>query len=641
MHLSALSIQKKTALLLVLSLFILSCSLNNKTLLSPNKNIVVNFQTDEQTGAAFYSISNKTKEIITKSRVGVITKGKIIPTNNLKIISVNKLTVNKTWKPVYGEKKLIVDNYNQYKVVLADKNATDKTFTIIFRVYNEGVALKYEIPKQQNRNEIEIESELTEFTLPTNAPAYVTYATQGKYEKIKISEIKRECERPLVVEIDKENIIAIGEAALVDYARMRIDHSENKKNTLIPSLASEVILPLPMQSPWRFIMIAHSPGELLEHSYFTLNLNEPCAIDDVSWIKPGKVLREVTLTTTGGIACVDFAAKNDFQYILFDAGWYGWEDDEKADATTVTIDPRRSKGPLDLQKVIDYGKSKNIGVILYVNRRALEKQLDEILPLYKSWGVAGVKYGFVQTGSQKWTSWLHEAIRKAAKYKLMVDIHDRYRPTGYTRTYPNFMNREGVRGDEASPSSKQTLTTIFTRLLTGAADNTICYYSKRVTERMGSHASQLAKAVCIYGPWHSIFWYDRPPGAPGTESGIASENRVIGDEPEIDFFRKVPTVWDDTKVLEGAVGEYATIARRSGKNWFVGSINGDSPHTVNIKLDFLEKEKKYKTVIYSDDPEIQTRTHVRIEEKKIGAEDTLTYNLQPKTGLAIRIVVLQ
>jgi len=364
------------------------------------------------------------------------------------------------------------------------------------------------------------------------------------------------------------------------------------------------------------------------------------AIDDVSWIKPGKVLREVTLTTTGGIACIDFAAKNNFQYIMFDAGWYGWENDEESDATTVTLDPRRSKGPLDLQHVIDYGKSKGIGVILYVNRRALEKQLDEILPLYESWGVAGVKYGFVQTGSQEWTRWLHEAIRKAAKHHLMVDIHDRYRPTGYSRTYPNFMNREGVRGDEASPSSEQTLTTIFTRLLTGAADNTICYFSKRVTKRMGSHASQLAKAVCIYGPWHSIFWYDRPQGSPGTDSGIAAENRVIGNEPELEFFYKVPSVWDDTKVLDGAIGEYATIARRSGENWFVGSINRNNRHTVNINLSFLEKGKKYTAFIYSDDPEIQTRTHVRIDEKEVNVDDVLTFNLKERTGLAMRIIAL-
>jgi len=276
MYSSALFKFTKTVSLLVFSIFLLSCSSNRKTFFSPDKSVVVNFETDEESGAVFYSVLCGEKELIAKSRVGLVTKGELIPTDNLKIISVNESAVNETWKPVYGEKDLIVDNYNQYEVVLADKNSTDKTFTVVFRIYNEGVAFKYEIPKQQNLNKIEIEAELTEFILPTDAPAYVTYATQGEYQKINISEIKKECERPLVVEVDDKNVIVIGEAALVDYARMRIDYSKKKKNTLIPSLASEVVLPLPMQSPWRFIMVGSTPGELLEHSYFALNLNEPC-----------------------------------------------------------------------------------------------------------------------------------------------------------------------------------------------------------------------------------------------------------------------------------------------------------------------------------------------------------------------------
>ncbi len=630
----------KPTLLFVVALFFMSCSSTEHNFFSPDKKVSVKFEIDEINGGAFYSAFNGENVLISKSRLGLVTKENSIPTDNLKIISVNKSQVNVTWKPIYGERDLIVDNYNQYEVELTDKNTLEKTFTVVFRIYNEGVAFKYRIQEQENLDKIEIESELTEFTLPTDAPAYVTYATQGEYQKINISKIKKECERPLVVELDNDNVIAIGEAALVDYARMRISYSSEKENTLIPSLASEVVLPLPMQTPWRFIMVASSPGKLLENSFFTQNLNEPCAIENVSWIKPGKVLREVTLTTTGGIACINFAAKNNFQYVLYDAGWYGYEYDEASDATTVTLDSRRSKGPLDLQKVIDYGKSKGIGIILYVNGKALEKQLDEILPLYESWGVAGVKYGFVKTGSQEWTSWLHEAIRKAAKHHLMIDVHDRYRPTGYSRTYPNFMTREGVRGDEASPSSQQTLTTIFTRMLTGAADNTICYFSTRVTEKMGSHASQLAKAVCIYGPWHSIFWYDRPQGSPGTKTGIAAEDRTIGNELELEFFYKVPSVWDDTKVLEGAIGEYATIARRSGENWFIGSINGNSPHTVNINLSFLENNKKYKAIIYSDDPAVDTRTHVKIEAQDVSSGNILKYNLKAKTGLAVRIVPL-
>ncbi len=298
-----------------------------------------------------------------------------------------------------------------------------------------------------------------------------------------------------------------------------------------------------------------------------LNLNDPCAIADTSWIKPGKVIREVTLTTVGGKACVDFAARHHLQYVEFDAGWYGHEYSDTADARQVNVDPKRSPGPLDLQEVIRYANERGIGIILYVNRRALERQLDEILPLYRQWGVRGVKYGFVQVGSQQWTRWLHEAVRKAAEHQLMVDIHDEYRPTGYSRTYPNLMTQEGIAGDETSPANELTLTILFTRMLAGAADNTICYYDQRV-DRNASHAYQLAKAVCLFSPWQFLYWYDRPPPAPPDKGGAGNADSVIGDEPELEFFDHVPTAWDDTRVLHGQIGQYAVIARRRGAEWY-------------------------------------------------------------------------
>ena len=226
------------------------------------------------------------------------------------------------------------------------------------------------------------------------------------------------------------------------------------------------------ESPWRYVMVGNNPGEIVQNNYFMLNLNEPNQLENMNWIKPGNVIREVTLTTQGGLACVDFAAANGIKYVEYDAGWYGPENEEKSDATTVTVDPARSKGELDLHKVIDYANSKGVGIILYVNMKALKNQLDEILPLYKKWGVKGLKFGFVDVGDQYSTSWLHHAVRMAAKYELMVDIHDEYRPTGYSRTYPNLITQEGIRGDEESPSLQQTVYTFFSRMICGAGDYT-------------------------------------------------------------------------------------------------------------------------------------------------------------------------
>jgi alpha-glucosidase len=392
--------------------------------------------------------------------------------------------------------------------------------------------------------------------------------------------------------------------------------------------------------PWRVIMLADSPGQLLERNDILLNLNDACAIEDTPWIKPGKVIREVTLSTAGGKACVDFAVKHNLQYVEFDAGWYGPENDDASDARGVHLDPKRSKGPLDLQEVIQYAGERGIGIILYVNHKALERQLDELLPLYQSWGVKGIKFGFVNVGTQKWTSWLHSAIRKAAEHQLMVDVHDEYRPTGWSRTYPNFMTQEGIRGDEERQPNSMSLTTLFTRMLAGAGDNTICYYDERV-DRQATHAYQLAKAVCFYSPWQFLCWYDRPFISREATGRAADARNMIGDEPELEFFDHCPTVWDDTKVLHGRIGEYAVLARRSGDSWFVGAMNSEEPRSLDVPLNFLDADKRYAAYVYSDDPTVPTRTHVKIEQRTVDRGTVLKVALPARGGQAIRFIPAQ
>jgi alpha-glucosidase len=406
-------------------------------------------------------------------------------------------------------------------------------------------------------------------------------------------------------------------------------------NTLGASLSGGVRGHGTLITPWRFVMCGSSPAEILGNNYLVPNLAEPLAIEDPSWIRPGKVIREITLTTRGGMACVDFAAEYGLQFIEFDAGWYGHEYDNTSDATTVTVDPKRSPGPLDLQAVIDYGRSKDIGVILYVNRRALETQLDEILPLFRSWGVAGVKYGFVNVGPQNWTQWLHEAVRKAAAHELMVDVHDEYRPTGFSRSYPNMMTVEGVGGDETAPPNEMVINTLFTRMIAGEADHTNCYFTERVPTRMGSHASQLAKTVCIYSPWQFLFWYDRPPESPGAKEPTGSLNAQIEEVAELDFFRQVPTVWDETRILDGYPGSHAVVARRSGEHWFVGALNGTGDRDFSIPLGFLEAGRNYTVQLYSDDASLGTLTDVRLETFQATSETRLERRILRRNGLAM------
>ena len=388
-------------------------------------------------------------------------------------------------------------------------------------------------------------------------------------------------------------------------------------------------------------MIGSDPGDLLEKNYLLLNLNDSSEIADESWIKPGKVLREVTLTTEGAIAAVDFTSAHNMQYVEFDAGWYGPENDDKSDARAVNPDPARSKGPLDMEEVIRYGKSKNIGILLYVNRKALEKQIDELLPVYQKWGVAGIKFGFVRVGNQEVTAWLHESIKKLVSYRMVADVHDEYRPTGVSRTYPNFLTMEGIRGDEESPSNSHTLITMFTRMLAGQADNTICYYNERVDKKMGSHASQLAKAVCIFSPLQFLYWYDKAAPSLVKDDGQWGATNYIGTEPELEFFDKVPTVWDDTKVLYGKIGEYGVIARRKNDEWFIGGINGEAARTLKLNFSFLDPDIKYSAKIYSDDPSVNTRTHVRIDSMIVDSKTVYPLQLPANNGIALDLAPLK
>ena len=650
-----------------MAFFIIFCSCGNKheiKLKSPDGNKIITFfpkskETNE--GKITFSVKYNEHEFLLPSVLN-IQSSDLDLSKNFSVEKVEKTTVKKTWRNKIGALSRVPDNYNQVKIYL--KSSKSK-LNILCRVYNEGVAFSYEIPIQKNYKKINIDDEeitwnfdkdYNVWSTPKREPRVLT--AQGEYHRIPLSKLKVGCERPLVVEISSNQIIALAEAKLVDFARLSFNSSRGSNNTIISNLDgniekveqdkktgavknlrshnSKVEINLPFNSPWRVIMMAKNCGKLLEHNYILENLNDSCKIEDTLWITPGKVLREGTLTTKGGLAAVDFVASHNMQYVHFDAGWYGNEMDNKSDATTITLDPKRSKGPFDLAKICAYARSKNVKVMVYVNRRALEKQLDDLLPLYKKWGVSGIKFGFVRVGDQKATKWLHDAIKKVAKYHMVVDVHDEYRPTGFSRTYPNLLSQEGIRGDETSAPNSHCLITIFTRCLAGAADNTVCYYNKRV-EKMGSHASQLAKTVCIYSPLQFLYWYDNAPSSPIKDDALWGNTNIIGNEPELEFFNNVPTTWDETKVLVGEIGKIAVIARRRGDDWWIGGINGELPKNIKLDFSFLDIAKEYIAKIYSDDNSIKTRTHVKIENKKLNHESSLEIKVKANNGFAMHI----
>lgn len=620
--------------ILLLSFALISCgSPDHIDVVSPDGNF--RFELHVENSELFYRAYFKNEEIIGKSAMGFKFSGQENNLNELTIKNAKVSKVDRHWKPIYGERNEYPEHYQQ-AIVSFNSSDLDLPMTRLnIRVYNEGIAFRYEF---ENPEQTTIEAELTEFALPANSEVWVSSRAQSEITKRKISELDdTSIERPLLAQLDDSIFVALGEAALVDFARMKFRVHDNKPAVLVADLHEKVVFNGKFNSPWRTIMAGNTAGEILENNYLLLNLNEPNKIADSEWIRPGKVIREVTLTTQGGMACVDFAVEHNLQYIEFDAGWYGSENDEASDATTITIDPKRSKGPLDLHQVLQYAENKGIGVILYVNQRALTKQLDEVLPLLQSWGVKGIKYGFVNVGSQKWTSWLHDAIRKAADHQLMIDIHDEYRPTGYSRTYPNLMTQEGIRGDEESPDNSMVLKTLFVRMLAGAGDHTNCYFADRVDDKIGSHASQLAKSICIYSPWQFLYWYDRPINSVDKVGGAGDNDKFISEVPELTFFDQLPTVWDDTKVIEGYPGEYAVVARKSGTTWFVGALNGAQERDYKIPLDFLDPNAKYEASIFTDNDEIKTLTKVAIETRAVSSEDVIRNTLGQNEGMALII----
>lgn len=583
-----------------------------------------------------YKLSWNDHLIILDSQLGIAAND--VWHNGLKIEQISTASRDTVWHPVYGERSTIKDKYNMWTITLGCDNRRNKLMLDV-RMYDEGVAFRYSFPNGQY---LKIIDEYTEFTLPEDTRAYFTSRAQTPYQYLPLKNWPSESDRPLLLVLPGSTYTCLTEAQTVDYVRTKFKLSDTKRNTILTSMYGPVEDIAPYSTPWRVIMCAEEAGKILEHNDLLLNLNPPCKIADTSWIKPGKAMREVTLTTEGGKAVVDFAVKHNLQYVLFDAGWYGFEYDKSSDATTVTLDPRRNSkiDALDLQEVISYAKRHGIGVFLYVNQRALQQQLDEILPVYKSWGVSGIKFGFVQVGSQVWTKWMHEAVKKCADYQLMVDIHDEYRPTGFSRTYPNLLTQEGIRGNEEFPDATHNVTLPFTRFVAGAADYTICYYRQdfgrlnveendygvpRSKTIQTTPAHQLALAAIYYSPLQLLYWYDKP-----------SDSQ---DEPELKFFDDIYTTWDDTKVLQGEVGQFISVVRRKGQEWFIGSITNNNARELSVCLDFLPNDKDYIAEIYTDGSNfIPTRTKVKVSRFRVNSKSILNFKLKKAGGAAVRLV---
>lgn len=614
---------------------------------SPDGNYVVTF-----TGDMHYTVDYMGKTIIEKSKLGVDIDNRLfesalgVPRGNnvdwcsdLVLKGEERTSVDTTWTPLYGENARIRDHYNNLVLHYekgsqegAHEGAYDKrkyyAMDIVVRAYNEGIAFRYHFPETANSLFLHIKGERTTFAMPAGTQCWYEEWAQGPYYKVALksdmskaettpayadnphSDTWFESERPLLLQLADGTYVALLEAAMRDYTRGKFRLQAD--NVLQVAMYGCADIISPYSTPWRVVMAGKRAVDLINNKDIVLNLNEPCAVADTEFVKPGKAFRSGRLDKASIMKSIDYCKAFGIDYVELDAGWYGPEGKVSSDARAVA-----STRDFTMQEVCDYARSQGVGVWVYVNQRALYRQLDELLPLYRKWGISGIKFGFVQIGNQQWSTWLHDAVSKCAEYKLMVDIHDEYRPTGLSRTYPNLLTQEGIGGNEEMPDATHNVTLPFTRYLCGPADYTLCYFNNRVKNTKGH---QLAMAAVYYSPLQFLFWYDSP--------------FVDKGEAELKFWKDCPTVFDESKALDGVPGEYIIQMRRSGDEYFVGVMTNTEGRTVTVPTGFLPKGK-YEVEIYNDDPKLATRTKVAATTQTIKAGREIRLTLVPSGGAAL------
>lgn len=573
-----------------------------------------------------YTIDRDCKQLILPSRAGLHVDNRVWemalgkrdlaqPDCWMDLLEVDSVSyhapVDSTWHPLYGERSTVHDRYNSATLHMSRHDKSDYRLDVEVRAYDEGIAFRYFFPEHPAAIFHKVTDDLTDYAFPDGTTAWSEQWAQATFDHNPVDSILRPAERALTLELPSGQWVALLDADVDDWCLTKLMARSDKKSTLSSVMYSPVDIVTYYATPWKIVMTADTPGRLIENNDIVQNLN-PRAEGDFSWVKPGKIMRSAIISTEAGLKTIDFCAAHNIPYMLYDWQWYMPCTSHDGDATRVV-------DKVDMQRVIDYGREKGVGVWLYVNQHALMKQMDELFPLLHEWGVTGVKSGFVQYASHRWAVWLHDMVRKGAGNRLMMNIHDEFRPSGFSRTYPNLLTQEGICGNEEFPDATHNVTLPFTRMLNGAADYTICYYDKRLKN---THAHQLAASLVFYSPLQTIFWYDTP-------------DRYNG-EPEIKWFEDLVTVFDDTRVLSGYPGRGIVMARRNGDDWWAAAMTGNNGGAETIDLSFLTPGRKYTADIYTDDDSVDTRTKIRVSSRKVSSTDKLRFTLKPRGGVAIK-----
>lgn len=640
-----------------------------------------------------YSVYFNDKPIIKPSTLGLDFKDMESLGKGMRIDSIQTREFNERWEMPWGEQHYVVNHYNELRVFLSERKDLKRNFSVVFRVFDDGVGFRYEFPEQENLKDVIIVDENTQYNLtgdhmcwwqPGDWDIYEHLYKTTRFSRIDAVNSKSKNElaqtyipenavnTPVTMKTDDGIYLSFHEAAVENYAGITL-----KVDTINFAMQSElvgndsgikVVTKTPLNSPWRTIQIGEKAGDLIE-SKLILNLNEPNKLGDVSWFKPTKYVGiwwEMHLgkaswdmasgkhgaTTANAKRYIDFAAKNGIGAILvegWNTGWEHWIGFEDREGVFDFVTPYKD---YNLKEVVEYGRKKGVDLIMHHETSSAvttyDQQLDTAFALMSSLGLHTVKTGYVgkiiPKGEYHHGQWMVNHYRRvletAAKYKVAVNVHEPFLATGERRTYPNFISQEGFRGQEFNAWSTdggnpaEHLTIIpYTCLLAGPMDYTPGIFNIKLKPYKPNNqvnntlAQQLALYVVIYSPIQMAA--DLPENYEG--------------HPAFQFIRDVAVDWEQTKVLNGEVGDYITVARqeRGTDSWFIGSVTDENARDLTVKLDFLEKGKKYQATMYVDAPDAHWNdnpTAYEIKKLDVDSNSELQLKLAPGGGAAISIL---
>ena len=647
---------------------------------SPDGRIAVQLELNGE-GRLAYRVLRDGKPVVADSRLGFIFRNGRQLLRNLQIEKQAARSSDQTWEQPWGERRFVRDHYNELRATFVEKDHDKRRFDMVFRVFNDGVGFRYDVPAQPKLAEAQIVQELTEFAIarPATAwwiPAFEWNREEYLYHRTPLAEVGV-AQTPITLRTDDGVHVSIHEAALVDYAGMNLMRGDSGalRAILTPgSGVAPVVRKTPFATPWRTIAISDRAGGLVE-SNLILNLNEPNKLGDVSWFKPHKYVGvwwslhldkeswatgpKHGATTASTRRYIDFAAANGFRGVLVEGWNVGWDGDWFANGWD--FDFRKPTPDYDLQGLAKYATSKGVHLVGHHETGCAvshyERQMDEAFALFDRLGIDAVKTGYVCDAGQierqdaangpvlrewhegQWMSNHHlRVVQAAAKHRVVINAHEPIKDTGLRRTYPNWISREGARGQEfnawGEPPNppEHEVTLVYTRMLAGPMDYTpgvVSLTGKNGLEIQSTLARQLALYVALYSPIQMA----------------ADLPEHYEARPEaFQFIKDVAVDWDESRVLAGEVGEFVAIARkrRGGGEWFIGAINDRNPRDLKLALDFLDPGKRYRAEVYRDGEGAGWKGEARFrfvrETREVTRGDAMQLWLAGGGGAAVRFV---